>query len=335
MAIRSLILFTLLAAALIINPPLPPAAASAGTIQPLAGRLQARTGSVSSAATARYITYAFGRAQIGNYVSSSHCTVPLAGNIPLWTVANLLRAHGHAASAPVTLNQTGTTVPICQGTIRYATWSDLSRLKTSYGWSLVSRGRTGKELTTLTLAQQREETCGTIPDFTAHGFPEAWGMFAYPNNRFTTTMQTSLVNPCYGFGRRYGVGVNALPVPPPYWVTTNSVMGGRCNDPALPCYTMAVKNNRRYTLPRTLIGYENSAGWTVIQWYRFVTARMGTITSTSPSWDCTSPDPADHWTNQPEVYCYGDAHGVIDALVAGAIDTNPAAMASLEHRLGH
>ena len=158
-------------------------------------------------------------------------------------------------------------------------------------------------------------------------------MFAYPNNTQTLSLQTNLVNTCYGFGRRYGAGVNPVPVPYPYSAKTNSVMGGRCNNPALACYTLTVKNDRRYTLPKTLIGYENSAGWTIIQWYRFVTGRYGTM-NTHPSWDCSSPNPANHWTTEPELYCFNDAHAVIDALGAGAIDANPAAMAARQHRLG-
>lgn len=282
----------------------------------------------------RYITYMFGRAQVGNYVGGSGCTAPLAGNVPLWTLAELIKSHGHTATTPVSLSQTGTSAPVCQGIIRYATWADLANLRDQYGWSVASRGRTGKELTTLTPDQQRDETCGTLADFAGHGFPEAWGMFAYPNNTLTTQLQTSLVSTCYGFGRRYSVGVNQVPVPSPYWAKTNSVMGGRCNNAALPCYSMAVKNNRRYTDPRTLIGYENAAGWTIIQWYRFVSGKAGTITSTWPSWDCTSPNPAAHWTNEPEMYCYNDAHLVIDSLAPGSIDTNPAFMATQQARLG-
>ena len=279
-------------------------------------------GATSVTAPTRFITYMLGRAQVGSYQAGTHCTVPLPGNVGLWTLASLIRAHGHTATAPVTLNQIGTAAAVCAGTIRYATWSDLTRLKKDYGWSVSSRGRTGKELTTLTASQQRDETCSTLPDFTAHGFADAWGMFSYPNNRLTLEIQTSLVSTCYGFGRRYSVGVNKVPVPAPFWAKTNSVNGGRCSNPARPCYSMAVKNSRRYTSPQTLITYENSTGWTIIQWYRFVTGRSGTVTSTAPSWDCTSPNAASHWTNEPEMYCYNDAHLVIDSLAPGSVDAN-------------
>jgi hypothetical protein len=301
---------------------------------PNPGTIQVMRTTTTTPAPTRFITYMFGRAQVGSYIGGSGCTVPLPGNVPLWTVADLIRAHGHTATAPVTLNQTGSTAPVCQGTIRYATWADLTRLQTQYGWSVASRGRTGRELTTLTPAEQQDETCGTLPDFTAHGFPDTWGMFAYPNNTLTAALQTSLVTTCYGFGRRYSVGVNKVPVPPPYWALTNSVNGGRCTNPALACYTMTVKNNRRYTSPQTLIGYENSTGWTIIQWYRFVTGRAGTITAKTPSWDCTSPNTGDHWTNEPELYCYDDAHLVIDSLAPGAMDASPAIMAHRQGRLG-
>jgi hypothetical protein len=141
------------------------------------------------------------------------------------------------------------------------------------------------------------------------------------------------VDSCYCFGRRYSVGVNKVPVPPAYWAITNSVNGGRCNDHTLACFTMAVENNRRYTSPQTLIRYENSPGWTIIQWYRFVTGKAGTPTAKTPSWDCTSPNSAAHWTNQPELYCYNDAQLIINSLAPGAVDTNPAAMARSQGRL--
>jgi hypothetical protein len=300
---------------------------------PTPGTIQVMRTTTTTPAPTRFITYMFGRAQVGSYVAGTGCSVPLAGGEPLWTVADLIKAHGHTATAPVTLNQTGSTAPICRGTVRYATWAELNRLKTQYGWSVASRGRTGKELTRLTSAQQQDETCGTLSDFSAHGFGDAWGMFAYPNNRLTLGLETSLVDTCYGFGRRYSVGVNKVPVPPPYWAITNSVNGGRCNDPTLACFTMAVANNRRYTSPKTLIRYENSPGWTIIQWYRFVTGKAGAPTAKTPSWDCTSPNTAAHWTNQPELYCYNDAQLIINSLAPGAVDTNPAAMARSQDRL--
>jgi hypothetical protein len=281
----------------------------------------------------RFITYMFGRAQIGNYVTGTSCTTELPGNISLWTVADALAAKGHAATVPVTLSMTGTDRAVCAGTIKYATWNDLAWLRDHYGWSFSSRGRSGHVLTAMTAAQQQAEICGTIGDFRARGFGDAAAMFSYPGNNLTTAMQTTFVNSCYGFGRKYAGGVNRLPIAAPYWAATNSVNGGRCNNPDLrDCYTMAVKNNRRYTSPDSLVGYENSNGWTIIQWYRFVVGKSGTVTSTSPAWDCTSLDRRNHWTNEPEVSCWGDAQYVIDSLAPGAFDAAPTFMAGRQGR---
>ncbi|MDX6592649.1 MAG: hypothetical protein QOJ13_1845 [Gaiellales bacterium] len=283
-------------------------------------------------APTRFITYMFGRAQLGGYVAGSGCTTPLSGNVSLWTVADALAAQGHTATVPVTLNMTGTNRPVCAGTIAYATWNDLARLRDQYSWSFSSRGRSGHVLTGMTGSQQQAEICGSIGDFRARGFGEVAGMFSYPGNNLTAAMQTTFVNSCYSFGRKYAGGVNRLPIPAPYWAATNSVNGGRCNNPSLDCYTMAVKNNRRYTSPDALVGYENSNGWTMIQWYRLVTGRSGTVTSKAASWDCTSADRRNHWTNEPEMSCWDDALYVINALAPGAVDTNPTEMAARQGR---
>jgi hypothetical protein len=285
----------------------------------------------AQAATTRYVTYMFGRTQIGSYPSGTGCATPIPGDVPLWTAANALKQHGLSATAVVTLNQTRTT-ELCADTIKYASWQDLQTLRSTYGWSVSSRGRTGKVLTNMTWSQQQDETCGSLSDFSSHGIGDASGMFSYPNNQMTLTIQTSLVNTCYGFGRKYSVGVNKLPIAAPYYARTNSVNGGRCSNTALPCATMTVKSNRQYTSPAALISYENATGWTIIQWYRFVTGKSGSVGSSQPSWDCTSSDWRDHWTNVPEMYCYNDALSVIANLAVGATDTTPSDMAAMQNR---
>jgi hypothetical protein len=289
--------------------------------------------STAQASTNRYVTYMFGRAQIGSYVSGTNCNTAQPGDVPLWTVANAMQQRGLSATAVVTLDLTNETGERCAGTIKYASWPDLQTLQAApYNWSFSSRGRTGHELQGMTSSQLQTEICGSLPGFQSHGVTDAWGMFSYPGNWSTQSLQTGTVDSCFGFGRKYAGGTNHLPIAAPYYAKTNSVNGGQCADKTLPCGSVRVHNNRQYTSPALLASYENSAGWTIIQWYRFVTGKSGSVSSGSPSWDCTSSDWRQHWTNTPELYCYNDALSVMDNLNPGAAVVNPAQMAARQSR---
>ena len=89
-------------------------------------------------------------------------------------------------------------------------------------------------MTTLTTPQQIVESCGALtnPDgFYAHGFGEAWGMFSYANNEYTTAIQTGVVAKCYAFGRTYKGGRNVYgQMLPNDMQQTNSILGGTCNE---------------------------------------------------------------------------------------------------------
>ncbi len=88
----------------------------------------------------------------------------------------------------------------------------------------------------------------------------------------------------------------------------DDVIGGRCHDPAIACYRMTVKSTRWYTPPALLLAYANAGvdgtgRWAILQFYRIVSRHSGTTTSKSPSWNCDSAGPRQHWTSQPELYC--------------------------------
>ena len=258
-----------------------------------------------------YMTIMMGRAIDGIALDSS-CGQMSPQAKPLSDVAVELASHGLRATAPVTLSQVHETDNACQGGLLYASWAELEQLRDADGWDVVPRGPTNDVITGLTGQALWDATCGVLPAFTAHGFPDAWGLYAYPQNRWVSGDQ-QVVKSCYAYGRQYaGLGVsNRIPVADPYWDQVVSVNGGRCNNPALACYNDPnVKNGRRYMLPSQLATTISAlpGRWTSVQFYRFVTGSYGSPSSTSsqPAWDCTAPDPGSHWSHQPETYCWND-----------------------------
>src|SRR5262249_44704713 len=102
-----------------------------------------------------YLTVLFGRSVVGS--ATAACGLG-PGAVSLFTIADLLKARGIAATSNATVSQVGT----CGGTIRYATWDELATLRDTYGWTLTSRGMTTRDLATLSPADQQSETCGSV-----------------------------------------------------------------------------------------------------------------------------------------------------------------------------
>jgi hypothetical protein len=277
-----------------------------------------------------YLTVLFGRSMIGS--ATAGCALR-PGAVSLFTIADLLAARGIAATSNATVSQVGA----CGGTIRYATWDELATLRDTYGWTLTSRGMTTRDLATLPPADQQSETCGSVQAFAAHGFTRAWGLFSYQGDTLVPSLQASLVDGCFSYGRDYEPQSNSYPIASPYVSYVYDVIGGRCHDPKLACYRMAVKNTRWYMPPALLAAYANAGvdgtgRWTILQFYRLVQGSSGTTTSTSPAWDCRSADPTDHWTSQPELYCLNDMLWVLDHVDPSVSYTDPATMGAAQGR---
>jgi hypothetical protein len=230
-------------------------------------------------------------------------------------VASALQARGLVATLPMTANQISTAPNhICIGDSQYANWDDLAKFRDAYHWTVVPRGRSGRDLTKISdPTVLRDETCGVLQTFYQHGQTRAWGLFAWPMNRYTSALETQYVTSCYAYGRTYNGGVNSLPVSAPYyWANTVSVNGGRCANTALACHTMSAP--RQYVQPTTLAAIINRAttgGWVLMQWYKLVS---GSYHDQWISWDCTSLNPADHWSNNGEDYCYNDFLTVVNSI---------------------
>ncbi len=283
-----------------------------------------------------YLTIMFGRT---NWVAASRTCVPVPGAPTLLKVGQDMAAMGLVGTGAVVTDTIGSTTEGC-GTFshnnQYPTWDDLDALQ-ALGWSFVSASATYKpKMTTISYANQVAELCGSLTDpasgLYAHGFANAWGLFAYPDNEFTTAIQTDPVATCFAFGRTYKTGRTIeSSMTAPWFQRTNSVSGGRCVDVSLPCHTMHETGchgcSPYYTSPTLLEALVNTAGdeWTSIQFYRFL---VGAGTDGHLSWDCTSPNWQDHWTSQGEAYCYNDFLAVMAAIPPNVRTVDPATVAT-------
>ena len=188
------------------------------------------------------------------------------------------------------------------------------------GWRFVSGG-THADIRTDTYREQRAETCGLLPRFRDHGLNGS-GMYAYANNRWSHGVQVDPVARCFDFGRRYAsFDVNRRSsMGPPWFQSTHSVNGGKCNLRRLRCYDHAGDARSRYQSPTRLAAMTDAAPdtWFAVQFYRFV--RGVSHRSSRWTWDCRGHDWRRHHTSQAELYCYSDFLQVMRRLDANIRD---------------
>lgn len=272
----------------------------------------------------------FGRTQ---WVTTARC-VPLAKSLDLEAVASRMSALGLSGVGNVVLSRTAESERVCWANYTlHASWDDIAHLRDHYGWSFVSAGATYADMTAMSPEEQAAESCGSLPAFEAHGHERAWGMFAYPNNKFSPSTQ-DVVAGCFAFGRTYRGGVvRRSALSEPWLVGVTSVNGGQCNNPALACYTAKANSNSRYMSPETLrarYAAVKADEWVAIQFYRLV---EGKYTSNGFSWDCTSRDWRGHFTSQGELYCWQDFVRALSGIPDAAVVTDPATVAEAWGRL--
>jgi hypothetical protein len=273
-----------------------------------------------------FLTLHLGRTQWSH--RDSTCSTILPNTITLLRVAEELKSRGLTAVGHVVVDRTSETwTRDCEKRFAYASWHDLAQLRDDYGWTFVSAGQSYADMTALTPDQQRAESCGSLQAFTDHGHTRAHGLFAYPNNKYTTEIQTDVVSPCFAYGRAYGRGVNNLSAAgEPHLQSTMSFNGGSCNDLTQPC---AADGGRRYALPSEVAARMNPKAnqWTAVQFYRFVLGRRNDPEDSAFAWDCTSPDVNQHWTSKAEIYCWEDYKLALDAIAPHVIVTDPLSVA--------
>ena len=95
------------------------------------------------------------------------------------------------------------------------------------------------------------------------------------------------------------------------------------------CFDLAItKDGYRYQMPdeiaARLVPYGTT--YTIIQFYRFV--RGQNLTGAGTRFDCSSTNPARHWTQLTEVYCYNDFLTAVRSIRPGVTVTSPAAVAN-------
>lgn len=272
----------------------------------------------------RYVTFMLSRGQVQG-VTGASCT-PMPNGISIWQVAADLAARGDTATAAVSPGSVQQSSETCRDGTLGVSWDDLATLQQTYGWDAVPRGNTSDIGSPID--QQSADSCGLLPTFYAHGFPNAWSMYAYWGGDYTTQMQTDVVSQCFGFGRAYRVQTNVLPVKSPFMARVYSINGGSCADTSLPCSTLATPYP--YTQPADLIALMQAGSWAVIQGYKFVT---GAANTPAIAYDCTGADPRSHWTTKSEVYCYNDWLTVVDAVPASAAVAPPDVVAAAQGRV--
>ena len=278
-----------------------------------------------------YVTLLFSRTEMSaadNCVEDDADIATLDG-----TVAPYLQSLGMAGTGTLVTKKTGDTTRNCThyNDDLTASWADATNLAQNYGWSFVSHTATYPGLAAIqnfTPAEAYAQTCGSEATIAAHGLPGAAGMIAYPGsytkNQAVVNLQTNYGDNCFDWGRQYDhaqKGVNDLATTsttPPHWVYPVAVVGGPCNDSTQPCYNVHISNGR-YTLPSVIISEINKlqpGQYFVFQAYILVTGTNPKYTSNMNRWDCTSPNPAEHWTNITVRYCYSDYQKIIQAIAA-------------------
>ena len=81
----------------------------------------------------------------------------------------------------------------------------------------------------------------------------------------------------------------------------------------------AARATRRLTEIIALVDALQPGQWLSLQSYILVTGKNPPYTHNGTRWNCTSPNPDLHWTNDVERYCYNDFQQVVQAIAARGI----------------
>ena len=302
-----------------------PATAGSGAAA-VTGAAQARAALHGTRATAaagkRYATLFFSRSEI---TGADACEPDDSGIARLdTTVAPYLQSLGMIGTGSLVTGKTRKIVNLCThgGDSLTASWNQATSLAQTYGWNFVSATATYPgNLTSLPPAQQQAETCGSADTIDAHGLPGAHGLIAYPGAQgMPTSVQAKYGAKCFAWGREYeksGTTTSAMGTTPPFWQFTRVFNGGPCNDPTASCYTIAAHGSTRYATPSEILAMVDAlqpGQWLTLQSYMLVTGKNPPYVHNGTRWDCTSPDPDLHWTNDVERYCYNDFQQVVRAI---------------------
>jgi hypothetical protein len=211
----------------------------------------------------------------------------------------------------------------------YLSWDDLHYLQ-NQGWTVVSHGRTGAPIESLSNEQKRTEVYGSLDDLLGRGFPDAWAWFSYKAGGTTDTYAQSLVHEAYAYGKGNSASNLDLPLVKPELARARDTLGGPCNDSTAPCYR---STSARYVVPSRFVTWINNMTakqWTTLGSWFFV---EGTYSSSTVAWDCSGPE-ARHWTRDAgggrELYCWNDYQTILNGITTTFV--SPATIARLYGR---
>lgn len=241
-----------------------------------------------------------------------------------------MKARGLTGVGGVVVARTVETGVSCfNGYTTQASWEKMAMLKRDYNWKFISQGMNYENMTLMNNDSQRiRESLDTLPILQSRGHDSAWGAFNFANNKQDAAAQR-IVWKGFSFGRKYGDGHNTkASATNSRIMNTNSINGGRCNNPNLKCYNMRVVNDRRSTSVDIMRDVLNPGAneWGVLQFYRLVEGKRGQI-GDSFAWDCTSSSWRDRWTSQPELTCRESFLDALNGRSRSAVNADPASVA--------
>ena len=282
------------------------------------------------------------------------CTADYRDIMPLpallkWMAANTPNVHltGSVESA-VTHDQTGWCAH--QGESWGASWHQLQSFASQYGMRFISHSANYPQVWTAptggwsdpyagaygtVLADWQDwETCGSRDAIAARGLMGADGQFDWPNSVKDPTVLADDVIPCFYMQRSYSgasyINTAASVEGNQNTDVTKGLNGGYCNELNLPCSNPPGLScaTCRYTTPLSIITTINNLkpGQALnLQAYVLVTGTNPTYVTNHDLWDCTNPNPALHWTNDAERYCFADFARIVQALQnnPNAVVTDP------------
>ena len=261
------------------------------------------------------------------------------------TVAPYLQSLGFSATGTIETGPTQQSSLFCthyQSTLA-TSWDLAQELATTYGWTFISHSATYPTTWPTDPGQQWDQTCGSAQVIDAHGLPGADAMFAWPHSYLNSTALTEFVEPCFGTSRVFRndpTDVGTLSTPP-YYQYAWQLLGG-CLSAATganQCGPVTIDGGTlTYQDPQAVIDAIEALppGRVVtLQAYLLVTGKSPPYAASKDQWDCTSSDPADHWSNDAERYCYSDFQEVMQGLYdSGVAITQPLAVDAAFGRTG-
>ena len=247
------------------------------------------TGSVTAGPSARqrYATLLFSRSEI---TAGDGCRPDDQGIARLdTTVAPFLASMRVSATGSLVTARTQQVTYKCthNGDSLSASWTKATALARTFGWKFVSATSTyPHNLSHLTAAQARFQTCGSADTLEQHGLPGAQPP--------PTKIQATDGAECFAWGRVYGRS-GATPASAgtkaPFWQHTRVLNGGPCDDRAAACSTIPARGSPRYANPSLFIAMIDAlqpGQWLTLQAYILVTGKNPPYTHNRTRWNCTS-----------------------------------------------